>query len=106
MSDWGTQGLGVFLDDVRVEVDGAVGAQTSFEADLGGWTVAGPPAGSRPNSNDWSRSQQAFAEGAVVTTPDTVYLGFGLEGLAPAARDDLMARAMRHLTGRTPRPLP
>ena len=24
MSDWGTQGLGVFLDDVRVEVDGAV----------------------------------------------------------------------------------
>ncbi|HEX8628527.1 MAG TPA: M14 family zinc carboxypeptidase, partial [Catenuloplanes sp.] len=105
-SDWGTQGLGVFLDDVRVVVDGTT-AQTSFESDLGGWTVGGPPAGSGPNSNNWARSQQAFVEGAVVTTSDTVYLGFGLEGLAPAARDDLVARAMRHLTGRAgPRPLP
>jgi hypothetical protein len=41
----------------------------------------------------------------VVTTKDTVYLGFGLEGLAPAARDDLVRRAMQHLTGRSPRPL-
>jgi hypothetical protein len=104
LSDWGTQGLGVFLDDVRIE--GGAGAQTGFESDLGGWTVAGPPAGSGPNSNDWARSQQAFDEGAVVTTKDTVYLGFGLEGLAPAARDDLVRRAMKHLTGRNPRPLP
>ena len=80
MSDWGTQGLGVFLDNVRVEVGGAVAAQTSFETDLGGWTVAGPPAGSGPNSTDWARSQQAFDVGAVTTTKDTVFLGFGLEG--------------------------
>ena len=26
-------------------------------------------------------------------------LGFGLEGLAPAARDDLVARSLTHLTG-------
>ncbi|MEU1244545.1 M14 family zinc carboxypeptidase [Micromonospora parva] len=103
-SDWGTQGLGVFLDDARVLVDGSTVAETSFEsADLGGWTVAGPPPGSAGNANDWSRSQQAFEEGSVVVTGDTVYLGFGLEGLPPAARDDLVARSLTHLTGQ-PRP--
>jgi Immune inhibitor A peptidase M6 len=100
VSDWGSQGLGVFLDDLGVVVDGANAAQTSFETDLGGWTVAGAPAGSRANRNDWARSQQAFEEGAVVVTRDTVYAGFGLEGLAPAQRNDFVTRAMRHLLGR------
>ena len=99
VSDWATQGLGVFLDDARVVVDGADAAQTSFETDLGGWTGAAPPAGSQVSATSWARSQQAFEEGAVVATADTVYTGFGLEGLAPAARDDLVARSMRHLLG-------
>ncbi len=97
VSDWGTQGLGVFLDDVRVEVGGAVAQQTSFEADLGGWTVAGPPPGSGRNGTDWARSQLAFDSGAAVTTTDSVYLGFGLEGLPEAQRVDLVRRALRHL---------
>ena len=100
LSDWATQGLGVFLDDTRVIVDGVTVAETSFETDLGGWTVAGHPEGSSPAANDWSRSQQAFEEGSVVVTRDTVYLGFGLEGLAPDARDALVARSLAHLTGR------
>ncbi|WBB81591.1 M14 family zinc carboxypeptidase [Micromonospora sp. WMMD882] len=100
VSDWGTQGLGVFLDDARVIVDGATVAETSFEStDLGGWTVSGPPPGSLPGANDWSRSQRAFSEGAAVVTEDSVYLGFGLEGLAPTARADLVARSMTHLLG-------
>ena len=106
-TDWSTQGLGIFLDDTRVIADGVPVAETSFETDLGGWTVAGPPPGSQPGSNNWSRSQQAFEEGSVVTTADTVYLGFGLEGLAPAERDDLVARSIEHLLGRganRPRP--
>ena len=97
MSDWGTQGLGVFLDDVRVEVGGAVAQQTSFETDLGGWTVAGPAEGSIDNSNDWLRTQLGFEEGAVVVTEDTVYVGFGLEGLPPAERNDFVARAVDYL---------
>jgi hypothetical protein len=97
MSDWGTQGLGVFLDDVRVEIGGAVAQQTSFETDLGGWTVAGPPPGSGKNSNDWARSQLAFDSGAAVTTTDSVYLGFGLEQLPEAERVDLLRRALRHV---------
>jgi hypothetical protein len=61
--------------------------------------VAGPAPGSDPASTDWTRSQLAFEEGAVVSTNDTVYTGFGLEGLAPATRDDLVARVMQHLLG-------
>ncbi|MET8153792.1 M14 family zinc carboxypeptidase [Actinoplanes sp. NPDC049668] len=97
MSDWGTQGLGVFLDAVQIETDGVVSQQTSFEADLGGWAVAGPPPGSGMNSTDWARSQLAFDSGAAVTTRDSVYLGFGLEGLPEADRADLMRRVLRHL---------
>ena len=97
MSDWGTQGLGVFLDNARIEVNGSVAQQTSFEADLGGWTVAGPPPGSGANSSDWARSQLAFDSGAGVTTTDSVFLGFGVEGLPETQRVDLIRRAMKHL---------
>ncbi|MFI0448654.1 M14 family zinc carboxypeptidase [Actinomadura sp. 6N118] len=99
VSDWGTQGLGVFLDDAKITAGGATLAETSFESDLGGWTVAGPPTGSAPASNDWARSQQAFEEGAGVTTKDTVYVGFGAEGMSTEARNDFVKRAMRHLLG-------
>jgi hypothetical protein len=98
-SDWGTQGLGVFVDDTRVTVDGAEQAATSFESDLGGWTVAGAPPGSDANNNDWERDQLAFDEGAVVVTEDTVFAGFGAEGLAPAERNDFVARSLAHLLG-------
>ncbi|MGC5019696.1 hypothetical protein [Micromonospora sp. DT47] len=53
----------------------------------------------KDGANDWARSQRTFSEGAAVVTDDTVYLGVGLEGLAPAARDNLVARSLAHLTG-------
>ncbi|MDG4821563.1 M14 family zinc carboxypeptidase [Asanoa sp. WMMD1127] len=99
MTDWGTEGLAVFVDDVRVLADGAEVASTGFETDLGGFTVLGPPEGSGPNVTDWTRTQLGFEEGAVITTRDTVYTGFGFEGMAPAQRDDLVKRALRHLLG-------
>jgi hypothetical protein len=52
-SDDSVQQAGVFVDDVVVSNGPGT---TSFEADgddLDGWTVAGPPAGSAPNANDW-----------------------------------------------------
>lgn len=98
VSDWATQGLGVFLDDTKVIVNNVTVAETSFEDGLGGWTVAPPPAGSQP-APSFTRIQTAFEEGAVVVTRDTVFTGFGLEGLDPAARNDFVARAMRHLLG-------
>ncbi|MEU0571603.1 M14 family zinc carboxypeptidase [Nonomuraea sp. NPDC005983] len=100
VSDWGTQGAGVFLDDFAVTLDGATAEQSSFEADLGGWTVAGPPAGSSVSINNWFRTDQVFEEGGGLATKDTVYLGFGVESLtSQAARTDLVKRSMRHLLG-------
>ncbi|GAB7051643.1 M14 family metallopeptidase [Catenuloplanes indicus JCM 9534] len=87
VTDWGTTGLGVFVDDATVMVGGSTVSATSFEDGLAGWTA---PEG-------WTATPRVFEDGAVVTTPDTVLLGFGLEGLAPAARDDLVRRAMTHL---------
>lgn len=96
-SDWGTQGLGVFLDDITI----STGETTSFEEDLGGWTVAGPPPGSGENVNDFTRLTGAdFPEGAVIVTPDTIYLGFGFEGISkPVQRNLVMQRTMAYLLG-------
>jgi hypothetical protein len=95
VSDWAVQGLGAFIDDTAV----STGASTSFESDLGGWAVSGPPAGSAPNSNDFIRTTAAgFPEGAAITTDDTIYFGFGFEGIStPTARAAVMRRATDYL---------
>ena len=95
VSDWRSQGLGVFVDDVTLPD----GTSTSFEEDLGGWAVPGPPPGSAQNGNDWIRTTAAgFPVGASITTPDTLLLGFGIEGIAGAdARRDVIGRAMQYL---------
>ncbi|MPZ97021.1 MAG: zinc carboxypeptidase [Propionibacteriales bacterium] len=100
VSDWSTQGLGVFVDDAVLSADGQPVAETSFETDTGGWQVPGAPEGSAGNGTDWVRSEQAIEEGATVTTDNTVYAGFGAEGLqTQAQRDDFMAQALEHLLG-------
>ncbi|MFI6598072.1 M14 family zinc carboxypeptidase [Nonomuraea sp. NPDC050536] len=100
ISDWGTQGAGVFLDDAKVTLDGATADETSFESDLGGWTVAGPPEGSTTSVNNWFRTNQVFEEGAGIVTKNTVYLGFGAEALStPEQRADLMKKSLKHLLG-------
>jgi hypothetical protein len=94
-SDWATQGLGVFIDDVTLP-----GAQTeSFETDLGGWAVTGPPEGSGPNFNNFERITGAgFPEGAAVATEDTVVMGFGIEGVTDVAnRNALVGRTVQYL---------
>ncbi len=95
VSDWATQNLGVFVDDVTLPD----GTTTSFETDLGGWQITGPPAGSGPNANNWTRTDASgFPVGSSITTPDSLLLGFGLEGISGAdARADVMGRALDHL---------
>jgi len=94
-SDWATQGLGVFIDDVTLPD----GTSTSFETSLDGWTMPGQPAGSAPNANDFIRTNATgFPEGAVVATDDTLYMGFGLEGIrTQAQRNAVMGRSMNYL---------
>jgi hypothetical protein len=96
VSDWSVQGLGAFVDDVVVSTGEGT---TSFETGLDGWTVTGPPPGSAPNSNNFVRTTAGgFPEGAAITTEDTIYFGFGFEGIAtPAARNAVMGRAMGYL---------
>jgi hypothetical protein len=97
ISDWSVQNLGVFVDDVTLPD----GTTTSFETDLGGWTVGGPAAGSGPNANDWERTTAAgFPVGNSIATADSLFLGFGIEGIAGAGdRATVLGRAVDHLLG-------
>ena len=63
--------------------------------------MAGPPPGSGPNANNFVFTTGAgFPEGAAITTEDTIYLGFGFEGITGAAnRAAVMGRAMDYLLG-------
>jgi hypothetical protein len=100
VTDLVTQGLGVLLDDITLPD----GSSTSFEdGDPGGWRVSGAPAGSHPNPNDWiPATATSYPVGASITTPQSIILGFGLEGLASAQdRAVVMGRAMGHLLGAT-----
>lgn len=94
-SDWGTQNLGAFVDDVTYPD----GTSTSFETGLEGWTTPGAPSGSAPNANDWiATDASGFPVGASISTPDSLLMGFGFEGIATqAARDEVMGRALEHL---------
>ncbi|MGI8574097.1 MAG: M14 family zinc carboxypeptidase, partial [Egibacteraceae bacterium] len=99
-TDWGTGELGVFVDDTSVTVDGEVVSESSFEDDLDGWEVAGSPEGSADNPNDWIRSTALFEVAAAITTAqrDSLYLGFGFEGIATEAeRNAVMGRSMGYL---------
>ena len=104
LSDWGFQQFpGVFIDDIEVSTGEG---STSFEDDADptdGWTVPGAPQDAEgiegPNRNDWiRRAGLGIKEGAVVATPDTVYMGHGLEGITGAAtRNQVMGRAIGYL---------
>ena len=104
LSDWGLQQFpGVFIDDIEVSTGEG---STSFEDDADptdGWTVPGAPQDAEgiegPNLNDWGRrGGLGIKEGAAVATADTLYLGFGLEGITDAkTRGDVMGRAITYL---------
>jgi len=104
LSDWGFQQFpGVFIDDIDVSTGEG---STSFEDDadqMDGWTVPGAPQDpggiEEANRNDWvRRGGLGIKEGSVVRTPDTLYMGFGLEGVTGAGtRNAIMGRAMDFL---------
>jgi hypothetical protein len=98
ITDPGSGGRGVFVDEARLSVAGADRETEGFETSLGGWTAQGAPAGSPDAAGDWSRTGELFTSYASVTTRDTVLLGFGLEHL-PAAKDRalLLGKALRSL---------
>ena len=106
-SDAGVQGLGTWVDDLRVtdNADGPINSpDPSFESGDGGWVASGGAPGtpgSAPASPKagWDRSQGApFVEGPVVTTPDTVFTGFAFDSIDTAAhRQAFMSAVFGHL---------
>jgi hypothetical protein len=97
-SDWAIQGLGVFVDDIAFS---SGGGSTSFEGGMDGWRVPGSPEGSDRNPNDWIRAtadEVGYEEGAAISTPETIYFGFGFEGITgQAKRNQVMGRVLDHL---------
>ena len=97
ISDWSVGEIpGILVDDVKI-TRGATVESTSFEDGMGGWSVPGAPAGSF-NGNDWVRTERAYEEGSVAKTADSLFFGFGLEGVTGAEeRKELMRRSMEYL---------
>jgi glutaredoxin len=105
LSDWGFQQFpGVFIDDI--DVGGTTDGDTSFEDDADptdGWETPGAPQDAdgieEPNRNDWiRRGGLGIKEGAAVATDDTLYLGFGLEGITGRPnRNEVMGSAIDYL---------
>jgi hypothetical protein len=99
-TDWGTLTVpGMLVDDTTVTVGGQQVAQTSFETDMGGWTVPGAhPVGPSTNLNDWIRSQRIFEDAAVTKSEFGLFFGFGFEGVDGAEnRAELMRRTVDYL---------
>ena len=85
----------MFLDDF-VLPDGST---ASFETGLDGWAITGPPEGSGPNANNFIRTDASgFPVGAAISTPHSILMGFGFEGITSVEeRNEVMGRAMDHL---------
>jgi len=92
-SDWGFQALGIFVDDI--ELSGY--PLEDFEVDMGLWPVSPPPPGSGADNN-WARIESfGLPEAPAIRTPNSLYLGFGFEGIDTAAnRNTVMNRVMSY----------
>ena len=97
VTDPTTGGVGTFVDDTRVVIDGVVDAD-GFEGATSVWTPGGPPADSPPNSGDWEIDEVLLESFAATSTEDTLLLGFGIEQLSTdQERTDLVDRALTGL---------
>ncbi|WAZ20957.1 M14 family zinc carboxypeptidase [Streptomyces cinnabarinus] len=100
ITDPGSGGRGVLVDNASVVIAGSATQTEGFETSLGAWSTPGPPAGSPAVVKDWARVGRLFQTYGAVTTHDTVLLGFGLEHVvAPADRAALIGKALDALDG-------
>ena len=93
-------GVGAFVDDTRIVIDGVVTDADGFEGATSSWTPAPPPAGSPATSSNWVIGPKLLNFYAATATRDTLLLGFGFEQLeSDAKRAELMRRALNGLLG-------
>ena len=100
VTDPGTGGLGVILDDTKLVTTAGESEAEGFEVDLGEWQLLGPPSGSPANFSDWERAQGLADLVAAIATSDTLIFGFGLEQLATdEERAEVVGRILAHFGG-------
>ncbi|TYK49609.1 M14 family metallopeptidase [Actinomadura decatromicini] len=97
VSDPGSGGTGLFIDDTKVTTTGGTVDAEGFESGLGPWTVQPAPPGSPGNTAEFARAQALIDSVSSVATENTVLLGFGIEQAAAADQRTLVARALGHL---------
>ncbi len=93
VSDWGFQDIGVFVDDI--EVSGS--PLEDFENSMGSFFASVAP--ESRTVNNWIRTEgDGLCESAAILSPNSVYLGFGFEGVDTAEnRAEIMKRVMEYL---------
>ena len=97
VTDPGSGGVGVFVDDTHVVIDGVDDAD-GFEGPTSDWAVGISPEGSPPPAAVWEIGEVLFTLYAATSTEDTLMLGFGLEQMASAdERSDLVGRTLDKL---------
>jgi hypothetical protein len=97
VTDPSSGGVGAFVDDTHVVIDGADQAD-GFEGATSDWAPGTPPATSPPPATGWEIGEVLFNSYAATSTEDSLLLGFGLEQLATdEARSDLLERALDDL---------
>ncbi len=98
VTDPGSGGVGAFVDDTHVSVDGADRPDLAdgFEGATSQWAPGEVPEGSpTPSPATWVFSDGLIEQFAATSTEDSLLLGFGLEQLATAGeRADLVERAL------------
>ena len=102
VSDPSSAGVGAFVDDTRVEVDGVDRPELAdgFEGPTSLWSPGTTPPGSPPTSTEWQIGGRLVDNAAATATEDTLLLGFGLEQLASDRdRERLVRRALAGLLG-------
>lgn len=96
VTDQSSGGVGAYVDDARLVVDGNPTQMEGFETGMGKWGIQPAPAGSPGTRVGFQRSQTLFS--AAISTADTMLFGFGVEQLAtPGERAAIMGKAMDHL---------
>ncbi|MFG2006385.1 M14 family zinc carboxypeptidase [Spirillospora sp. NPDC048911] len=100
VSDPGTGGTGLFIDDTKVTTTGGQVDAEGFESGLGPWAIQGAPPGSPANAGEFTRAQALIDSVSAVATRDSILYGFGIEqAKTPDEQRVLMRRALEHLLG-------
>jgi hypothetical protein len=97
VSDPGSGGVGAFVDDTRVVIDGTEDAD-GFEGATSVWAPGTPPESSPEQTTQWQIGSELIENIGSTATEDTVLLGFGLEQVERAPqRAQLVQRSLDYL---------